>query len=72
MTKRSYGQATVEYIFILAFAFILGFKFINKFTDFFSTSMGGVAHVLSTHLTVGICAQECFFNGYSNGYGGSP
>lgn len=67
------GQATVEYIFILAFAVILGFNIINKFTDFFKDSMGGVSHVLSTHLTIGVCQAECWYSGYGNSYtGGGP
>ncbi len=63
------GQATVEYIFILAFVFFLGFKVTNQFTNFFRDSMGNVGHVLSSHLTVGICPSRCFFTNYVNSYG---
>ena len=63
------GQATVEYIFILAFALFLGFKVTNQFTDFFRDSMGNVGHVLSTHLTVGICPSRCYFSNYVNSFG---
>ena len=66
------GQATVEYIFILAFAIILGFNVISKYTDFFSDSMGNVSHVLSSHLSIGICPTECWFRAYENSYSGSP
>jgi hypothetical protein len=66
------GQATVEYIFILAFIVFLAFRATSIFTNFFSDSMGSVGHVLSGHLTVGICPTECFFAGYENGYYGSP
>lgn len=72
MKTLSCGQATVEYIFILAFAIILGFNIINKFTDFFRDSMGSVSHVLSTHLTIGICKSECWFNAYNNSFIGGP
>jgi uncharacterized membrane protein len=73
MNLHERGQATVEYIFILAFAVILGFNIINKYTEFFKTSMGGVSHVLSTHLTIGVCKKECWFDGYQNSYtGGGP
>jgi hypothetical protein len=64
------GQATVEYIFILAFAVLLTFKATNLFTTFFADSMGKIGHTLSGHLTVGICPRECFFAGYANSYGG--
>lgn len=64
------GQATVEYIFILAFVVMLAFKITDVFTDFFRDSMGNVGHVLSVNLTTGICPKNCFFYGYYNGYEG--
>jgi hypothetical protein len=70
MNSSRCGQATVEYIFLLAFAIILAFSFVNKFTGFFRDSMGGVSHILSTHLTIGVCAQKCWFDGYNNSFGG--
>jgi hypothetical protein len=73
MKRHNCGQATVEYIFILAFAVILGFNIINKFTGFFRDSMGNVSHVLSTHLTIGICPANCWLDGYYNSFtGGGP
>jgi len=69
MKSNYLGQATVEYIFILAFALILGLKISNIFTDFFRKSMGNIGHVLSTNVTVGVCPQECYFAGYVNGHG---
>ncbi len=71
MEPSSGGQATVEYIFILAFAIILSSNIINKYTDFFSSSMGNVSHVLSSHLTIGFCATECWYKGYENIYSGT-
>lgn len=65
--KKS-GQATVEYIFILAVAVMLGFEVTKRFTNFFSGQMGRVGHVLSTHLVIGVCPTECFYAGYRNGY----
>lgn len=62
------GQATVEYIFILAFAVFLGLNVTRQFGGFFQDSMGSVAHVLSTNLIVGVCPRECFFSGYENGF----
>lgn len=70
-TIKQCGQATVEYIFILAFAILLGFNIIDKYTDFFSETMGSVSHVLSTHLTIGICETDCWFKGYENSFTGS-
>lgn len=70
MALKDCGQATVEYIFILAFALLLGFNLTKRFTNFFTNSMGGVGHVLSTHLTVGACSKQCWFDGYDNRYTG--
>jgi len=70
MKLSSIGQTTVEYIFILAFVVLLGFKITNLFTDFFRNSMGNVGHVLSVNVTVGVCPHECYFAGYVNGYAG--
>lgn len=62
------GQATVEYIFILLFAFLLGKFAVTQFKNFFRDEMGKVGHVLSSHLTVGVCPTNCFFYGYKNGF----
>jgi hypothetical protein len=71
MKSCHHGQATVEYIFILAFVLFLGFKISNLFTDFFRDSMGSVGHVLTSNVTVGVCPKECFFEGYVNGFTGT-
>ena len=66
---KNCGQATVEYIFILAFAVLLGFKIVGPdglFPKFFQKTMGRVGSVLSSHLTVGVCSSNCFFESYSN------
>jgi hypothetical protein len=70
MRQLNRGQATVEYIFILCFALLLGVKITKRFTDFFRDGMGHVGHVLSSNVTVGVCLQDCFFAGYENGYDG--
>lgn len=66
--KKDRGQATVEYIFILLFAFGLGRFALIQFKDFFKNEMGKVGHVLSSHLMVGVCPRNCFFDTYRNGY----
>jgi hypothetical protein len=71
MKHKTLGQATVEYVFILAVACMLGFEVTRRFTDFFQKQMGKVGHVLSTHLTVGVCPRNCFYGGYYNSYSGS-
>lgn len=71
MTQRISGQATVEYIFILFIAVTLSFEVTRRFADFFQKQMGQVGHVLSTHLVVGVCPQNCFYGNYFNGYKGT-
>ena len=66
---RKRGQATVEYVFILAVAVMLGFEITRRFSDFFQGQMGRVGHVLSTHLIIGICPKNCFYRSYFNGHG---
>lgn len=66
--KKTRGQATVEYIFILSFALFLGIKATDLFKSFFRDEMGKVGHALSTHLIVGVCPTNCFFTGYRNGF----
>ena len=66
--NKSLGQATVEYIFILFVAITLSSTIVNKFANFFQVQMGKVGHVLSTHLIVGACPQNCFFGTYFNGH----
>lgn len=68
MILKHYGQATVEYIFILAFVIFLALNIVNRFGDFFKNSMGSVGHALSTNLIVGVCPSDCFYGGYDNSY----
>jgi hypothetical protein len=63
----AFGQATVEYIIVLAIIAILGTQLVGRFTGFFQNSLGGVAHYLSTHLIVGVCQTDCWFSSYFNG-----
>lgn len=67
-SKKGRGQATVEYIFILAFAAFIGRAALLQFRNFFQGEMGKIGHELSVHLTVGVCPQTCFFDKYKNGF----
>lgn len=68
LTKNS-GQATVEYIFVLAVVVLLAFEITRRTSTFFQDQLGRVGHVLSTHLVIGVCQENCFFSNYHNGYG---
>ena len=71
MLQTQNGQATVEYILILAFVLIVGFKIASTFTNFFRDSMGSVGHALTMNVTIGVCPQQCYFEGYVNGFTGT-
>jgi hypothetical protein len=66
--NNNFGQATVEYILILFVAISLSSAIVRKFADFFRDQMGSVGHVLSTHLVIGACPDNCFYGQYKNGH----
>lgn len=68
MKLKEHGQTTVEYIFVLAFAIILGFNIVNKYTDFFRDAMASFSHVLTNHLVIGVCDKDCWTKAYVNRY----
>jgi hypothetical protein len=64
---KNKGQATIEYLFLLIILVSITGKVVGNFGDFLGGSIGNFAHVLSSHLAVGVCNKSCFFNGYVNG-----
>jgi Flp pilus assembly pilin Flp len=63
----SHGQAVIEYLLVLVFVAILGVQVIQGLTSFLGTQFGSLADVMSSHLTVGVCERDCFYNGFTNG-----
>ena len=68
----SSGQSTIEYILILAFVVFITVKIVSSFSDLFGSGSGSINHILSSHLKVGVCASECWFESYFNGYKSTP
>lgn len=66
--QRNSGQALIEFIFVLLFVIFFTTRTVLFLGDFMRDSFGNLAHVLSMNLTVGVCQQDCYFSGYSNGY----
>lgn len=62
------GQALVEYLLLVVFMLLLTVKLVGSFSTFMRDSMGNLGHVLTMNLTTGVCAEECFFSSYRNGY----
>ena len=67
-TVRSFGQATIEYLFVMIFLVLVSIKLVGAFSDFMRDSVGNLGHVLTMNLTTGVCKKDCFFSNYKNGY----
>jgi hypothetical protein len=65
--RNKRGQATLEYIIVLIFVGIIGIQLIRGLSSFLGDSIGSFSDILSSHLTVGVCKRDCFYNGYLNG-----
>lgn len=68
MSIKQSGQALIEFVFVLLFIITFTVKAAQFTGDFIRDSFGNLAHVLSLNLTVGVCKDQCFYQGYSNGY----
>lgn len=60
------GQTTIEYVLILSLVVVVGVVVWNKFGNFTQDVYGNFNETLSKSLTTGVCAQDCFFQGYEN------
>jgi hypothetical protein len=70
LISKAYGQATIEYLFVLIFIVGLSFKVVGAFSDFMRESVGNLGHELSVKLSSGVCETICYFPGYRNGNNG--
>ncbi len=61
------GQSTIEYMMVLAFIAMISFAMVKKVGEFMGDQVGSLAHVLSIHLSVGVCKDSCFYSQYVNG-----
>jgi len=60
------GQAMVEYILIFSFMAFILVNFVNALGAMVGTSMGSLGNALTRQLTVGVCQEFCFYNGFAN------
>lgn len=65
--KSKSGQALIEYIILLAVVGFISTNAVKKLGSFLAQSSGNLSYVLSVHLSVGVCKENCFFSGYENG-----
>jgi len=60
------GQASVEYILLLAAIVAISVAFVKSIDEFMGKTSGGMGYVLSKHLSTGVCESSCFFQGFRN------
>ena len=61
------GQALIEYLLVLALVVVLASRLVSAFGHYTGHSMGTLNSVISDHLSVGVCQEECFPDSYING-----
>lgn len=64
--KNQNGQALVEYILIFAFISFLAVGMVKGLGKTLTTSIGYIGYELTEQFTIGVCKQDCFFNGFNN------
>ena len=63
---RNKGQATIEYILLFSFLAFILVNFVNSLGKMVGTSVGSLGYALTQQLSVGVCAQYCYYDGYQN------
>ena len=64
--RNKNGQAFVEYILVFSLFTLISLGLINAFNSMMDSTFTSFSYILSQHLSVGVCENDCFFNGYSN------
>jgi hypothetical protein len=65
-SNSSLGQAVVEYLVVFGFISIFAMLLMKNFSGYMSTTFGNMAFVLQQHLSVGVCKDICWQEGYGN------
>ena len=60
------GQTTVEYILLMGLVAMVALLVWNKFGSYMTDTFGEFNQQLSSSLSTGTCARNCFFQGYAN------
>ena len=60
------GQATVEYILIFALVALIAVALIKAVGLAVGNGMGLLGTSLSEHLSVGVCKEWCYYDGFVN------
>ena len=65
--RKNLGQATVEYLFVLILISLISVRMVRTLGTFMGEQMGLLGAAMSTHLTVGVCRDLCFYTNFLNG-----
>jgi len=66
LTSNEDGQTTVEYILLMGLVAAIAILVWNKFGTYMTDTFGEFNQQLSSSLSTGTCARNCFFQGYAN------
>ena len=65
-SKSILGQAVVEYLVLFGFMSVFGLKLISTLNIAVNDTVTSFAFALTQQLSVGVCEDSCFFNGFEN------
>lgn len=66
LIRSQRGQATVEYVLIFSFLFLIAIQLVRVISGVMETTSAKMATVLTQQLSSGYCEQNCFGQGYKN------
>lgn len=61
-----HGQALIEYLLIFSFMTFITINMVKGLGTTLFKSVGYMGYELSEQFTIGVCKQDCFFDGYVN------
>ena len=61
------GQATIEYLLIFAMVALIAVALVKAVGLAVGNGMGLMGTSLSRHLSVGVCEEHCYYDGFVNG-----
>ena len=64
--KLATGQALIEYLLLFSFMTFMAINVVKGLGKTMLSTVGYLGYELTEQLTVGVCAKDCFYQGYSN------
>ena len=66
MVKGCAGQALIEYLILFAFMSLIALNMVKGMGGMMSDSVRSIGFQLTQQLTIGVCAEECWYSDYQN------